>query len=134
MKYFRIFGSKCSILKDRESLRKFDTRSDEGIFLGYSTSSRAYKVFNNQTKTVMESCNVTVDDKVNDKKVEIEFRTQKQVKNVATEALKESTTISDTSSPIQTTTSNFSSSPMISSSQVSSPGPPSPLLVQPSPS
>ena len=37
MKYFRVFGSKCYILNDRENPGKFDAKSDEGIFLGYST-------------------------------------------------------------------------------------------------
>ena len=43
---------------------KFDAKSDEGIFLGYSTNSWAYKVFNKRTKTVMESINVEVDDAI----------------------------------------------------------------------
>ena len=38
VKYFRIFGSICFILKDRENMGKFDFRSDEGIFLGYSST------------------------------------------------------------------------------------------------
>ena len=42
VKYFRIFGSTCFILKDRENVGKFDSRSDEGIFLGYSSTSKAY--------------------------------------------------------------------------------------------
>ena len=42
VKYFRIFGSTCFILKDRENVRKFDSRSDEGIFLSYSSPSKAY--------------------------------------------------------------------------------------------
>ena len=41
---------------------KFDPRSDEGIFLGYSTNSRAYRVFNIHKSIVMESINVVVDD------------------------------------------------------------------------
>ena len=35
----------------------------KGFFLGYSTSSRAYKVYNLRTKTVMESTNVVINDK-----------------------------------------------------------------------
>ena len=62
VKYFRVFGSKCYILNDRENLGKFDARSDEGIFLGYSTTSRAYRVFNKRTKIVMESINVKIDN------------------------------------------------------------------------
>ena len=64
MKYFRVFGSKCYIINDRENLGKFDAKSDEGIFLGYSTNSWAYRVFNKRTKTVMESINVEVDDAI----------------------------------------------------------------------
>ena len=64
VKYFRVFGSKCYILNDRENLEKFYAKSDEGIFLGYSTTSRAYRVFNKRTKTVMESINVKIDDAI----------------------------------------------------------------------
>ena len=45
VKYFKTFGSKCYIFKDREPLGKFDSRSDEGIFLGYSITSRAFCVY-----------------------------------------------------------------------------------------
>ena len=62
VKYFQMFGSKCYILNNRENLGKFDEQSDEGIFLGYSTTSRAYRVFNKRTNTVIESINVEIDD------------------------------------------------------------------------
>jgi hypothetical protein len=62
VKYFRTFGSKCYILRDRENLGKFDSKSDEGIFFGYSSNSRAYRVFNKGTETLMESLNVVIDD------------------------------------------------------------------------
>ena len=42
IKYFRIFGSTCFIFQDRKNVEKFDYRSDEGIFLGYSSTSMAY--------------------------------------------------------------------------------------------
>ena len=56
------FGSKCYILNDRDQLGKFDAKSDEGIFIGYALDSRAYKVFNLKTLSVMESSNVVCDD------------------------------------------------------------------------
>ncbi|KAG5562829.1 hypothetical protein RHGRI_005526 [Rhododendron griersonianum] len=62
VKYFKTFGSKCFIMRDREHLGKFDSRSDEGIFLGYCTDSRAFRVYNNRTHSVMESINVVVDE------------------------------------------------------------------------
>ena len=62
VKYFRIFGSTCFILKDRKNVGKFDSRSDEGIFLGYSSTSKAYRVYNKRTMKVMETVNVVIDE------------------------------------------------------------------------
>ena len=62
VKYFRIFRSTCFILKDKENVRKFDSRSDEGIFLGYTSTSKAYQVYNKRTKKVMETMNVVIDE------------------------------------------------------------------------
>ncbi|CAM8966101.1 unnamed protein product [Rhodiola kirilowii] len=64
VKYFHVFGSQCYILRDREYLQKLDPKSDEGIFLGYSSNSRAYRVYNKRTGVVMESINVVVQDVV----------------------------------------------------------------------
>ena len=61
VKYFRIFGSTCFILKDRENVGKFDSQSDEGIFLGYSSTSKAYQVY----VKVMETVNVVIDESSN---------------------------------------------------------------------
>ena len=64
VKYFRIFGSDCYILRDRENLEKFDAKSDNGHFLGYSSTSRAYRVYNLRIKTVMKSSNVVINDEL----------------------------------------------------------------------
>jgi len=48
-RYFHVFRSKCYILTDREYRRKMDPKGDEGIFLGYSTNSKAYRVYNSRT-------------------------------------------------------------------------------------
>jgi len=44
--FFKVFGCKCWILRKGSNLGKFDDRSDEGIFLGYSSHSKAYKCYN----------------------------------------------------------------------------------------
>ena len=46
LKYFRTFGNECYMLRDGENLGKFDAKSNVGIFLGYSTMSKAYGVYN----------------------------------------------------------------------------------------
>ena len=50
VKKFRIFGSTCFILKDRENVEKFDFESDEGIFLGYSSTSKASRCTTKEPK------------------------------------------------------------------------------------
>lgn len=44
-------------------------KSEEEIFLGYSINSRAYRVYNIYTKTMIESINVVNDDNIEDKDV-----------------------------------------------------------------
>ena len=41
---------------------KFDSRSNEGIFLGYFSTSKAYQVYNKRTMKVMETVNVVIDE------------------------------------------------------------------------
>ena len=41
---------------------KFDSQSDEVIFLGYSSTSKAYWVYNKRTKKVMETINVVINE------------------------------------------------------------------------
>nr|GEW22322.1 copia protein [Tanacetum cinerariifolium] len=47
---------------DRDYLTKFDPKSHEGVFLGYSQNSKAYVVLNKHTMKVEESLNVTFDE------------------------------------------------------------------------
>ncbi|KAI4365292.1 hypothetical protein MLD38_021288 [Melastoma candidum] len=61
--YFHLFGSPCYILRlPKDNVGKFDARSDEGVFLGYSESSKAYQVFNKGTLVVEESINAIIND------------------------------------------------------------------------
>ena len=64
VKCFKIFGSDCYILRDKENLEKFDATCDKGYFLRYSSTSRAYRIYNLRTKTVMESSNVMINDEL----------------------------------------------------------------------
>jgi len=48
--HFKVFGSKCFVLNNgKELIGKFDSKVDDGLFLGYSTNSKAYQVFNKHT-------------------------------------------------------------------------------------
>nr|GFA20994.1 Gag-Pol polyprotein [Tanacetum cinerariifolium] len=45
-----------------ENLDKIKEKGDECIFVGYSTKSRAYRVFNKRTRVIMESIHVNFDE------------------------------------------------------------------------
>ena len=50
--YFKAFGCKCFILNTKENVGKFEAKSDQGIFLGYSNTSKAYKTYNLRTNSL----------------------------------------------------------------------------------
>jgi hypothetical protein len=45
-----------------ENLDKFKSRSSDGILLGYTPHGRSYRVFNLESKTIVESCDVIFDE------------------------------------------------------------------------
>jgi hypothetical protein len=59
--HFRPFGCKFFVLK-RGNLDKFESRFFYGILLGYTPHGRSYRVYNVETNTVVESCDVTFDE------------------------------------------------------------------------
>ena len=61
--HFKVFGCKCYVLNNgKDQLRAFQAKSDEGVFLGYSATSRAYRIFNKRTLKVEESIHVVFDE------------------------------------------------------------------------
>ena len=60
--YFKVFGNKCFILNTKDNVGKFDAKSSVGIFLCYSLSSKAYRVFNNKTIIVEEFIHLVFDE------------------------------------------------------------------------
>ena len=61
--HLRVFDCKCYVHNNgKDALVKFGLRSDEAIFLGYSSHSKAYKVSNKQTLCVEDSVHVLLDE------------------------------------------------------------------------
>jgi hypothetical protein len=59
--HLKSFGCKCFILKCG-NLDKFESRSSDDILLGYTPHGRSYRVFNLETNTVVEYCDVTFNE------------------------------------------------------------------------
>jgi transposase InsO family protein len=60
--FFRAFGCKCYIYKKCHHLGKFQRRCDIGFLHGYSSKSKAYRVFNHATGVVEETYDVEFDE------------------------------------------------------------------------
>ena len=62
VKYFWVFGSNWYIKRNEDDLGKFDSRIDEGIFLGYSSTKKAYRFHNKRLHKIVESADARIDD------------------------------------------------------------------------
>ncbi|GJU59371.1 ribonuclease H-like domain-containing protein [Tanacetum coccineum] len=58
LSFMRPFGCPVTILNTIDHLGKFDRKDDEGFFVGYSTNSKAFRVFNSRTRIVEENLHV----------------------------------------------------------------------------
>ncbi|GJR79479.1 retrovirus-related pol polyprotein from transposon TNT 1-94 [Tanacetum coccineum] len=53
--FMRPFGCPVTILNNIDHLGKFDGKANEGFFVGYSTNSKSFRVFNSRTRIVEEN-------------------------------------------------------------------------------
>ena len=60
--FFRVFGCKYYIYKKQQHLEKFQRRCDIGFLIGYSSKTKAYRVFNHATSLVEETYDVEFDE------------------------------------------------------------------------
>ncbi|GJU02947.1 putative reverse transcriptase domain-containing protein [Tanacetum coccineum] len=58
LSFMRPFGCLVAILNTIDHLGKFDGKADEGFFVGYSTNSKAFRVFNSRTRIVEKNLHV----------------------------------------------------------------------------
>ncbi|GJZ06233.1 putative ribonuclease H-like domain-containing protein [Tanacetum coccineum] len=64
--YIRPFGCHVTILNTIDHLGKFARKSDEGFLVGYSLQSKAFRVYNLETKRVEENLHITfLENKLN---------------------------------------------------------------------
>ncbi|GKA93276.1 retrovirus-related pol polyprotein from transposon TNT 1-94 [Tanacetum coccineum] len=66
--FMRPFGCPLTILNTLDQLGKFDGKSEEGYLLGYSTSSKGFRVYNRVTRKVQDCLHVDfLEDQENQK-------------------------------------------------------------------
>jgi hypothetical protein len=79
--HLRPFSCKCFILKCG-NLDKFESRTSNGILLGYTLHGRSYRVFNLETNTVIESCDVTFNESAPCPRDVFEYVGNKEMKEI----------------------------------------------------
>ena len=63
--HFQVFGIKYFVhINDKKDLDKFEVKSEPEIFLSYSKTSRAYRIYNLKHETVEESPHVIFNESV----------------------------------------------------------------------
>ncbi|GJU93718.1 integrase, catalytic region, zinc finger, CCHC-type containing protein [Tanacetum coccineum] len=60
--FLHVFGALCYPKNDREDIRKLGAKGGIGFFIGYFATSCAYRVYNQRTKKIIETMNVTFDE------------------------------------------------------------------------
>ncbi|GJS23345.1 retrovirus-related pol polyprotein from transposon TNT 1-94 [Tanacetum coccineum] len=60
--YFHVFRSLCYPTNNRDDLGKMKPKVDIGIFIGYSESSRGFRIYSRRTQKIMETIHVKFDE------------------------------------------------------------------------
>nr|GEY01112.1 retrovirus-related Pol polyprotein from transposon TNT 1-94 [Tanacetum cinerariifolium] len=118
LSFMRPFGCHVTILNTLDNLGKFDGKLDIGFFVGYSTNSKAFRVYNSRTRKVEENLHINFlenkpiiadsdgDHKVNDapcKECEIDNQKRPNAKNNTKDVNTTGPSINTASSNINTT-------------------------------
>lgn len=60
--YYKVFGSTAYILTDKDHRTKFEAKGERVIFVGYSSTSKAWRFWNPKANKITESADVIFDE------------------------------------------------------------------------
>jgi len=86
--HLNVFGCRCFIFNNgKENMGKFDEKVDNGIFIGYSSTSHAYRVYNMRLVTMEESVHVVFDEIIHSDQGSTKDYTEEDEQNVILQKL-----------------------------------------------
>nr|GEX43541.1 hypothetical protein [Tanacetum cinerariifolium] len=62
LSFFYVFGALCYTTNDSENLGKLQMKDDIGIFLGYAPTKKAFRIYNQRTRQIIETIHVDFDE------------------------------------------------------------------------
>ncbi|GJS62314.1 retrovirus-related pol polyprotein from transposon TNT 1-94 [Tanacetum coccineum] len=62
LSFFYVFGALCYPTNDSENLGKFQPKVDIGIFIGYAPTKKAFRIYNQRTRRIIETIHVDFDE------------------------------------------------------------------------
>ncbi|GKB94070.1 retrovirus-related pol polyprotein from transposon TNT 1-94 [Tanacetum coccineum] len=62
LSFFHVFGALCYSTNDSENLGKLQPKADIGIFIGYAATKKAFRIYNQRTRRIIEIIHVDFDE------------------------------------------------------------------------
>ena len=74
--YFRVFGTIAYSFIQKEKRKKFDKKSKNGIFVGYSENKKGYRIYFKDTNAIEISRDVIFEDELDESKNDVKSRSK----------------------------------------------------------
>ncbi|GKB76497.1 retrovirus-related pol polyprotein from transposon TNT 1-94, partial [Tanacetum coccineum] len=62
LSFFHVFGALCYLTNDSENLGKLQPKADIGTFIGYAPTKKAFRIYNQRTRHIIEIIHVNFDE------------------------------------------------------------------------
>ncbi|GKF63329.1 retrovirus-related pol polyprotein from transposon TNT 1-94, partial [Tanacetum coccineum] len=62
LSFFHVFRALCYPTNDNDDLGKLDAKADIGIYVGYASAKKAFRIYNKRTQKIIETIHVTFDE------------------------------------------------------------------------
>nr|GFA15049.1 hypothetical protein [Tanacetum cinerariifolium] len=62
LSFLHVFGALCYPTNDNENLGKLQPKTDIGIFIGYTPTKKAFRIYNRRTRRIVETIHVDFDE------------------------------------------------------------------------
>nr|GEZ68028.1 retrovirus-related Pol polyprotein from transposon TNT 1-94 [Tanacetum cinerariifolium] len=62
LSFFHVFGALCYLTNDSENLGKLQPKADIGMFIGYTPTKKAFRIYNLHTRRIVETIHIDFDE------------------------------------------------------------------------